>query len=70
MNVETEKLKQKIRKLYMKPKISTEDKKKLKKLLEELKQKSPVGAEAESLNMTMTEISRIRKQLEKERKND
>lgn len=69
-NVETEKLIQKIRKLYMKPKISTEDKKKLKKLLEELKQKSPVGAEAESLNMTMTEISRIRKQLEKERKND
>lgn len=65
-NVTTEELMNKIRKLYMKDKMTKEEDIKLKQLLEKLKEESPIGAEDESMRMTKEEIRRIKRDLKPE----
>lgn len=63
-NITTERLMNQIRKLYMKEKLTKKEEDKLEELLEELKEKSPVGAEEQNMWITQEKIRRIRKDLE------
>ena len=63
-NITTERLMNQIRKLYMKEKLTKKEEDTLEELLEDLKEKSPVGAEEQNMWITQEKIRRIRKDLE------
>lgn len=65
-NVETERLMNEIRKLYMKESLNSSEEKKLQGLLNKLRKEIPEGSEAVSMEMTQNKINRIREELRQE----
>jgi len=68
-NLETERLLEDIRRVYMKARLTKRDKMHITKLMEELERQSPEAADAEKTKVSMHKIESIRSSMREAKKN-